>query len=512
MASTELQDDSQGLVTIDRTHVVAVLTCAALLGLATLLGLSDGIGRLVSRWIVSPAYTHGFLVLALSLYIVFVRVREPTFPFGPGSVFGLLGLAALVLVYSILRYIEFTTGMYVVLPLVPLAIVLLLGGWSAARELFTPIAYLYLAVPVWDFVRTPLANLAAAVVSSVLTAADLNAYIIGNLIELPSGTVEITDDCSGISYLLVAAAIVSFFLMRTRPSIAVSAALLAFALLIGFLANWIRIVLLVLIGHYTEMTSPLMTDHEFFGWVAFCFLAVPALGWALRFLKHDPDEEPPGGARSNAKSSFTKQAVSYSFVGLVVLLMPLLSLQSSGFASLNEEPQFSHSGLSPEWLETTSQSGWAPEFAEPQQEIRTAFQRPEHPHVELYAARYLVQEKDSKLLASKNSVTGPARALQSSTRATGAAGLETVTETTAATSQGNILIWHWYSVSGRGTHSERTAKLLQIPGLLRARTDGTVVAIGAACNRSCEMAADELQSFMDQNQPLLLRLPESGLP
>src|SRR5690606_37229365 len=50
--------------------------------------------------------------------------------------------------------------------------------------------------------------------------------------------------------------------------------------LLGLIANWIRIFLLILIGYQTKMETPLMADHETFGWVIFGLLILPAIYFA----------------------------------------------------------------------------------------------------------------------------------------------------------------------------------------------------------------------------------------
>src|SRR5690606_37908570 len=52
------------------------------------------------------------------------------------------------------------------------------------------------------------------------------------------------------------------------------------AVLLALLTNWLRIFLLVVIGYQTEMKSSLMEDHEFFGWVLFALVMLPAIYYA----------------------------------------------------------------------------------------------------------------------------------------------------------------------------------------------------------------------------------------
>jgi len=472
----------------------------AALGAGLIAGLWDGIYTIVDRWIDSPAYSHGFLVVALALYAASTRIHGADLRPPRGSFLGLLLLAGVVLAYLLFDMLEFTTGLIATIPLALWASAYLSLGWRAARRLVMPALYLYLAVPVWDVVRGALARLATVVVSEALHLLDLQIHITANLIYLPSGLIEVTDDCSGISYLLVAMALSGFVLMRQAVPLASSALVIAVTLLIGFAANWLRIGLLVGVGIYSEMDHPLLSDHEFFGWIVFLVIALPPLVWLFGRLGSGDDESALAGLSDSRSSPSGSRGLLCAAAGAVLLLTPVLveRLRSTE-APLDVVPLTA--SITPPWVGASPDPGWRPAYQKPQQRLRAAYTHPGGPDVELYVARYLTQRPGSKLIASANHVEGRLLVISS-----GIFNLEwgnsrlQIQESHASGAGREYLIWHWFDVGGFMTAGERYAKLLQVPALLLGRTDGTLFAVAAGCDSTCDEARQALREFVTAQQ------------
>jgi exosortase/archaeosortase family protein len=56
-------------------------------------------------------------------------------------------------------------------------------------------------------------------------------------------------------------------------------------LLLALLGNWLRIISIVIVGHVTEMQSPLVSDHGTFGWLIFAALLTI---WMMAMNKIEP--------------------------------------------------------------------------------------------------------------------------------------------------------------------------------------------------------------------------------
>jgi exosortase/archaeosortase family protein len=129
-------------------------------------------------------------------------------------------------------------------------------------------------------------------VGSLVKTIDMPAVIDGNSIFIPSGEIVIADGCSGLRYFTISLAIgyvISYLNGYTGRKLITT---LAVAALIGLFTNWLRIFLLVIIGHETNMQSSLMSDHEYFGWILFALAAAPALYFAP-VVQRNPNPSTP---------------------------------------------------------------------------------------------------------------------------------------------------------------------------------------------------------------------------
>lgn len=139
------------------------------------------------------------------------------------------------------------------------------------------IGLLVFTIPIWSELTDLLVSASSTMVGHAVKLSNLTALIDGSSIFLPYGTIHIADGCSGLRYFTIAllmgytlALINQYSPLRTFVTIAI-------AIMLGLLANWLRIYLLVLIGYYTEMQSSLMEDHETFGWIIFACILIPSI-------------------------------------------------------------------------------------------------------------------------------------------------------------------------------------------------------------------------------------------
>lgn len=132
-------------------------------------------------------------------------------------------------------------------------------------------------IPIWSELTNVLVELSSSMVGYAVRLSNLTALLDGNSIFLPSGTIYIADGCSGLRYLTVALLMGYILILINHYRLTSALITLAVAILLGLIANWVRIYLLVLIGYHTEMQSSLMRDHETFGWIIFAGILLPSI-------------------------------------------------------------------------------------------------------------------------------------------------------------------------------------------------------------------------------------------
>lgn len=254
--------------------------------LAVLISVLYGgvLARLVEDWLHDPDYSHGFLVPLFSAFLIW-RNRQALrrLPLRP-SLWGLAGIALslAVLVVGKLGAELFLQRSSFVLLLA--AVVVCFLGWRWLRALLFPLAFLFLMIPIpailYDQISLPLQFHASRLASWLLALAGVPVLREGNIIQLPTMTLEVAEACSGIRSLisLVALAIIYGYFME--PRVWRRVVLVLAAVPIAVIANAVRIMGTGLLVEYWSPEAGTGFFHAFSGWLIF------VLALCLLFLFH----------------------------------------------------------------------------------------------------------------------------------------------------------------------------------------------------------------------------------
>jgi len=276
------------------------------------------------------AYTHGYLVLLISLWLT-VRDRkrlaaEPRTPLTPGALAALLLLSALWL-WAWRASIQVLHMM--LLPLILYTAIAAALGWRAARTQAFPIGYLYFALPFWSSINFIFQTMSAKVTGALMWLTGIAGYMRGDLIHLAGGTVRIAGDCSGLHEFIVGLALAALYckmcdLSRRQSLLAIG--------LMGVLAtavNWIRIFTVVIAAYVTDMHSSLVRNHYWLGWWLFAIVFAGYLWWMGRMpapaartplAAAEPDRAAPATRRAaRPRPSWTKALAPAAWVAFIIV-------------------------------------------------------------------------------------------------------------------------------------------------------------------------------------------------
>lgn len=272
---------------IHRTWLWLVTALAVLIGLL----YTNIFVLLVKDWWTDSNFSHGFFVPAFSAFVIWQKRRElASVPINPSwAGLGLVVVALLVYLLGVIGAELFLSRSSFVLLLGGLVVYFL--GWAFFRALAFPLAFLFLMVPlptlVLNQVTVPLQFLASNLASSLLASVGVPVLREGNIIQLPTMSLEVVEACSGIRSLvsLVTLAIIYGYLLESSMAIRVILALAAVPIAIA--ANSLRVTGTGLLGLYWGPDKAEGFFHTFSGWIIF-LLALGMLFAAhgvLRFLK-----------------------------------------------------------------------------------------------------------------------------------------------------------------------------------------------------------------------------------
>jgi exosortase len=252
--------------------LVYLVQGAIIIGIVALLYGSIMTGT-VADWIHDPNYSHGFLVPAFSGVVVWQKRKELSQLVPKPSWFGLVVITAslailIVGVFGVEFFLQRTS-----LVLLIAGLVIYFFGWRHLRLLWFPLAFLLFMIPlptiVFNQIAFPLQSFAARLASTLLDLSGVPVLRDGNIIHLPTISLEVAQACSGIRSLLSlgALAVIYGYFLETQPVRRFSLALASIP--IAVVANGLRIAGTGLLGYYWDPDKAEGFFHTFSGWVIF---------------------------------------------------------------------------------------------------------------------------------------------------------------------------------------------------------------------------------------------------
>jgi exosortase len=268
---------------------------------STLLGVllfvyAPTLAGLARQWAHDDNYSHGFLVPLFAAYVAWQRREQlAAADIRPCAVgVALLLLGALTFVAGQLAAELFLTRISLVAMLA--GILGFVWGRGHLRLLAFPLLFLFFMVPlpavVFNQITLPLQFVASAAGETIIRATGIPVLREGNVLQLPSGNLEVVQACSGIRSLVslgMAAVVMSYIRGAGPVAIVVS---LAAAVPIAIVANALRV---AGTGIAANWIGPEVAEgflHTFTGVVLFG-VAVTALAGVCHLVARRPST---GGA------------------------------------------------------------------------------------------------------------------------------------------------------------------------------------------------------------------------
>ncbi|HTV58976.1 MAG TPA: exosortase/archaeosortase family protein [Verrucomicrobiae bacterium] len=228
---------------------------------------------LVSQWIHDPNYSHGFLVPLFAGWVVWKRreqiVAAPRLPHASGLLIVAFSMGVLCLgVLGAENFLARTSFLFLLAGLI-----VYFFGWACFRAVLFPWAVLFLAVPIpvilLNKIAFPLQFLASRLASGMLAFLGVPVLREGNVIHLPSLTLDVVEACSGLRSLvsLITLSVFYGYLFEPRPSRRII--LILSSIPIAVFANGLRIMGSGLLGEYVSPTLAEGFFHTFSGWLIF---------------------------------------------------------------------------------------------------------------------------------------------------------------------------------------------------------------------------------------------------
>jgi exosortase B len=201
-------------------------------------------------------FGHGPIVLAVVLWLFWqARSRIADAPDAPAPGLGWPLFALGLLLYALGRAFSISSAEFLSQLPVVAGVLLLLKGRAAARAAWFALLYLVFMVPLpaslVDAVTAPLKQWISLIVVDVLHAAGYPIARAGVVIAIGPYQLLVADACSGLNSMFSLSAVGALFMyLMARKSVLHNAIMVAAIVPIAFLANIVRVVVLVLVTYH----------------------------------------------------------------------------------------------------------------------------------------------------------------------------------------------------------------------------------------------------------------------
>jgi exosortase A len=483
-----------------RLALPALLLCLAWI----LFWYRDTAIAMVTIWARSGTFAHAFLVPPISLWLIW-RQRHALATLSPRAslpVLILLALAGFIWLLGDLAAVNAVTQLALVSLLV-LAVPAVLGMRVAAAMMF-PLAFLFFAVPIGEFVMPQMMVWTADFTVRALTLSGIPVYREGLQFVIPSGNWSVVEACSGVRYLIASVTVGTLYAYLSYRSLGRRLIFVGVSILVPIVANWMRAYMIVMLGHLSGNKLAVGVDHLIYGWVFFGVVILLMFMIGARWAE-DPDaDECVANIRPDTGVPQTSGRV-----WVAAALLAVVTVLPHAWHSIIERNETSRAGALPSlalpappgWVAADSRViGWRPAFANPTAELRTEFVQGER-RVGVFIGYYRQQDYEHKLVSSTNTLvlsTDPDWAGVASGSRSASVGEQSLAVRTAelrGASGQRLAVWQWYWLNGRLTTSDYVAKVWTAFGRLMGQGDDSAVVILYAPNDSPGGGEAALEAF-----------------
>lgn len=260
------------------------LLFAGALGL-TMLVYFETTASLMAEWTDNGNYGHGLLAIAVSLYLLWQKRDVLNAPDARLHPLGLLIGAGFGFLWLVASFGNVLVVQQVSLIAILNAVALALYGPRRYLTVAFPLLTIFLVTPMWNYLQQPLRELSTVVTYAALQFVNLPVLLEGYQVTVPGGRFLIEPACSGLGFFLCSGLIGAYFAYFNQLGRKAMLGFVTLGLALAVVSNWMRIVIIIMVGNATRMEHFIVQDHLTFGWLLFSAMLIPYF-WAGNAIVH----------------------------------------------------------------------------------------------------------------------------------------------------------------------------------------------------------------------------------
>lgn len=444
---------------------------------------------LVDAWWNISAYSHGFLVPFISIYLVWLKRAslariKPSPAYIPGLLILFTGLITIIIGHA--GGIRFLQEMALLVTIT--GIVLFVFGTGYLKALWFPIVYLMFMLTVWGtFIKglhLPFQNFSANLGTKILIFLGIPAYRESIFIELPNITLEVAKVCSGVNYLVAVLAVGIPLARLTLGSWQRRVLLICGALIIAALSNGVRVALIGSVAFYGNglgLHGPFhILQAMFVSVIGFFALFIGA--WILSGKSDKSTAEPMSEIKDGDQKSFqhnvlqraeVKNALIFT-IGLLLIFGSYINFYKTTPVPLEKNGRWLPQKIGNWTFDAGVPIGSILSDVEFDKEINANYTNASGSVINLFVGYFENQEQGKELV---NFQTEWLHDEAGSVKITTSEGkIYEINKRIYKNGKKNKLIYFWYEVGGRIAADQYSAKArTTLDSIIRGRSNGAIV-------------------------------------
>lgn len=352
---------------------------------------------MVQVWNNSETYTHCFLIVPISLYLIYEKRKTLSFDVASSSY-----LAGLALLFAqLLWVVGHFAGVNIIEQIAAFisinALVLFILGFNNYYKILFPMWYLIFAVPMGEELVPSLQTVTADISVFLLNLVNVPIYREGLYLYIPNGTFVVAEACAGIQFLIASVALGTLFAYFNYHKWWKRGIFFAICIVVPILANGIRVFGIVYLGYVSDMTVAVGADHLVYGWFFFMFVIVLLIGIGQLWQDKEPlSNNSPLPINSHENGLGVGKSLLFTLL-LIAPSIVVFNFESSRQTNQNilDVVQLNQYFVQKEEL------SWQPSFHQAHQTYSGSQYR-DNVKIEVYVANYAYDADDSELIQSNN--------------------------------------------------------------------------------------------------------------
>ena len=495
------------------------LLVLALINALLITTIAGSATSMVTLWHGVTTYNHCFLVLPISLFLIW-RKRARLLEIAPAQdLLGLVSLAGFACLWLIGRAGQIQLFEHVALVGMIISLVVALLGREVAKTIAFPLAFLLFMVPFGDVFVPGLQQFTANFSVGLLRMVDIPVFHDGIMIETPSGLFEVAEACAGIRFLIANIMVGALFAHLTMNRPWKWALFMVIAVALPIIANGFRAFGIIWIAYLTDNEYAAGVDHIIYGWGFFAAIMLVFLAIGNAMADWPSLDDAPVTMRSAIVKNAWRPALAVP-ASLLIVAAPLYAtfVMSKGPGNLVINPDLMLDptlalDLGPACkAEHAASEEWRPQFVHADMTQGLTFDCGDGP-VDLFLAYYTYEREGAELIQHDNRLAdGEAwTRLATSWHASGIEGLPTTVRKEELFGRGAddrvVLAWYW--IGGQLIAKDWQAKAYRLYRKLLGKDEpAALIALSAPYADRSEDALPDIEAVLAHHKGITAYLDE----